>query len=142
MWKAVLLAAVLALPLAGARAPGESYRDEAGDLLAQLDRSVLRARVATVEYAFGDRDARSTAHVMRLEEARVEDVLRQLHGMHASSARARDHATLVQAAAWYADALGRLESCYRHADDEACRAAFVRVSWAQAYRDVAWRALA
>lgn len=140
--RVLLLAALLALPLASARAPGESYREEAAALLEEMDASVLRARVATVEYAFGDRNARETAHVMRREEARLEGVVVQLAGLHPPSGRARDHVALAQAAAWYAEALALLESCYRRSDEDACHAALVRTSWAQAYRDVAWRALA
>ncbi|HWH09008.1 MAG TPA: hypothetical protein VNX21_07390 [Candidatus Thermoplasmatota archaeon] len=138
----LLLAALLLVhATAAARAPEPSYREQARDLLAALDASVLRARVATVEHAFGDRDARQTAHVMRVEGPRVEAVAAQLAGLAPPRAHARTHATLLQAAAWYAEAMGLLEACFRRADEEACHAGGVRVGWGATYRDVAASAL-
>lgn len=136
-----LLAALLLAPIALARAPEEGYRAQARVLLGDLDAVVLRAKVATVEHAFGDLDARATAHVMRRGEQRVSLVGVELAGLQPPRALARTHDTLAQAVAWYADALSLLESCYRRGDDASCEAAFVRLGWALAYRDAAALAL-
>lgn len=124
-------------PAASARAPEDGpYREQAEGVLAELDAIVLKARVATVEHAFGDRDARSTAHAMRVLGERVDVLAHELDGLAPPRGHARAHAALEGAFLWYRESLALLESCFR-GDDKACEDATVRLGFAAIYLDVA-----
>lgn len=131
------LLSLLACPAADARAPEDgSYREQGEGILAELDAIVLKARVATVEHAFGDRDARSTAHAMRVLGERVDVLAHELDGLAPPRGHARAHAALEGALAWYAESLALLQSCFR-GSDEACDGATVRLGFAAIYLDAA-----
>lgn len=134
---ALLLGGVVLAPGASARAPEDGrYREQAESILEGLDAIVLKARTATVEHAFGDRDARSTAHAMRVLGERLDVLAHELDGLAPPRGHARAHAALDGALAWYAESLAFLESCFR-GSDEACDAATVRLGFAAIYLDAA-----
>lgn len=137
LFAALLVGAAALSPVASARAPEDgAYREQAEAILGELDSIVLKARTATVEHAFGDRDARSTAHAMRVLGERVDVLAHELEGLVPPRGHARAHAALEGALAWYGESLAFLQSCFR-GSDKACDDATVRLGFAAVYLDVA-----
>lgn len=133
---ALVLVALLA-PVVAAREAGPSYREQAADLVDALSHAIRLARTATVENAFGDRSDRETAHAMRLQAERVEALTVESRGLAPPSRFERGHDAMDAALADHAAAFRGLESCYRHNDDAACRAAYVRLRFGEQRLDAA-----
>lgn len=134
----LLLAALLVLPAASARAPGEDYRDQVLDVLAWMDDAIVEARIATVEHYFGDRTERETAHAMRQAHAAMLSFRAQLAGLVPPARYVDEHAVLEGAAGLYAEGLGDMETCYRRSAAEvACGAAHDLLEDGARQRDLA-----